>query len=270
MNLKTAITTATILITCMGAGYVAGHSARPMKIAEIPDEFQPAEKVVPPVPPQPLEPEPETLAEVKPDPEAELELLRKLLGFARDELRSDGIDLLAAARGKVRIGRIPQEMIPAALELVAAMPGGYDVESELADALISRWAEVDGEAACEFSLANRTPMGPSKPPICEALKSWATHDPQAALDWYLDRRDEKHPGLHEQRVNEKEPLSRIYSIFGVWARTDLDGALAAMNMFEDKHLRRSAMYGISIEAGPLQDREKLFDLVATWPKLRTH
>ena len=68
-------------------------------------------------------------------------LLAKLLGLARGELALAKYDIASDARARTRLARIPVEQIPAALEMIAAMPGGYDGQAELTDALVNRMGE---------------------------------------------------------------------------------------------------------------------------------
>lgn len=194
------------------------------------------------------------------------ETLLAILDRARLELQRGQHDVLAAARAKARLAAIPYDQIPAALELIAGMTGGLDGESTLTDALLTHWAAHDGEAACDFSLENRTPLAQGIAPIRFPLTAWAEVAPQAALKWYLARAAENHPALKEGNWGRYQSISNVRWVMTAWIHNDLEGAMEAYRSLENEKHREGARIAFSEYAGAVQDRTKLIALFLEDPK----
>ena len=191
--------------------------------------------------------------------------LRTLLDRARLELQKSNHDVVSEARARARLAAIPYDQIPVALELIAGMPGGHDGEAALTDALLTHWAAHDGKAACDFSLAHRTPLTQGIAPIRFPLTAWAEGHPEAALAWYQARAAEKHPALQEEDIGPYQLISNIRWIMTAWIHNDLDAAIAAYRTLTNEKQRTGARIAFSEYAGSVAGRTRLLELFAEAP-----
>ncbi|HEX2747291.1 MAG TPA: sigma-70 family RNA polymerase sigma factor, partial [Verrucomicrobiales bacterium] len=100
------------------------------------------------------------------------EQLRALLEAVQRDLLTADYDPEAKARAAARVAQISAGDMPAALELVAAFPGGMRGQEGLAGLLLQQWAQSDGPAACEFALTKIPKPQLGIPPVSDPLKVW--------------------------------------------------------------------------------------------------
>lgn len=114
------------------------------------------------------------------------ELLRKtLLEIGREQ--SDQERLAAISR----LGEIPVEDIPAALESIELLDGHS--LSLAAKTLLIRWAAADGEAAVNWTWPRLRVGGAWDTALGEMAASWAWHDPAGLAKWTKAMMDEPGP-----------------------------------------------------------------------------
>ena len=259
MKFSTYLTASIFLITCMITGFVAGKLTTPVHagdpLRELPSSLEPT------VLQQKLRPTRSAL----PAPVDTRQALRNLLDFARAEFRGGDVRAELQSRAIARLAQIPPNQIRTALELISEMPGGFNAEHALTDALMAVWAKHNGEAACEFSLSHRKSGVPTATPLSKPLVSWAEHAPEAALRWYLMHHKNQHPALGEGKIGATENAYGVGWIMAAWARVDMDGAVLALQQLDSKLLRSSAVNGIAFYAGELKQRTKLLNAINQWP-----
>ena len=165
-------------------------------------------------------------------------VLREIIRFARAELQEAKFNPAAERRALARIGRIPYADIPAALDIIGELPGSYIAQAALTTAILNRWAEVDGQAACEFSLAHQSPPLGGGDPVKRPLRIWALHAPQAAFDWFLAQSAQRPDTIDWDSGFVVRPL------FASWVSQDVDAAIAAAKSLKDRNRRSGAIWGL--------------------------
>lgn len=187
MNTKSAtVAGAIVVIACAGTGYLTGSAVRPSsKPAPATEEVSTSsgKKSVP-------TPRSNQSKQERRD-------LEQLLALAHRELQQEAYDIVAGTRARARLAHLSSQQLELALQLIEHLPGGYDGHPALTDAILQRWAQFDGKAACDFCLKHRTPLTMGIPPIRHPLTAWAGHDPEGALAWYLEKSAAEHPALKE-------------------------------------------------------------------------
>lgn len=255
MNTKSAtLAGAIIVIACAGTGYLTGTASRPKSKTE----------PVSAAPPKPASPS--NTSSALTSPRGERRDLEQLLALAHRELQQEVYDIVAGTRARTRLAFLSPQQLPLALELIDGLPGGHDGHPALTDAILERWAQFDGKAACDFCLEHRKPLTMGIPPIRLPLTAWAGHDPESALAWYLEKSAAKHPSLKEEKAGRFSGIANIRWVIGAWLHHDIDGAIAAYETLESEEHRSGARIAFQEQAGPLPDRTKLLDYFLTIPK----
>ncbi|HWB03176.1 MAG TPA: sigma-70 family RNA polymerase sigma factor [Verrucomicrobiales bacterium] len=193
---------------------------------------------------------------LKADPRQQLRAL--LEAVQRDLLTSD-YDPAAKARAAARVAQIAPGDMRAALELIAAFPGGLKGQDALTSLLLQQWAQSDGPAACEYALTRVPKPQLGMPPVSDPLKAWAVRDPRAALAWFRQR-----AGKMEAAAVPTErwmPISSIRWIMGAWALQDTPAAVQEFLKLTDKQEISGAIIGFTEASGSAPSRTPILDAI---------
>jgi RNA polymerase sigma factor (sigma-70 family) len=185
--------------------------------------------------------------------------LETLLQQARDALHKGKIELSSRDLAAAKVSQIDYADIPAALEMIEHGEG-FEVDADLTDLVLSRWAEHDGAAACLFSLKLKQPRL-SIHPIRHPLTTWAARDPQAAFDWFRTRSREG-KSIEPETVGEWVPISNLRWIIGQWALKDPVAAARVIGELKSPSELQGAMVGLGEAGAQAQNRPILLDAVA--------
>ncbi|MEM7386078.1 MAG: hypothetical protein AAF514_14150 [Verrucomicrobiota bacterium] len=135
---------------------------------------------------------------------------------------------------------IPASDIPKALEYLEnnSSPQGRMM---LQMALLSRWGEEDGGAAMAY--ANNVKGMAKMAGVMSVAAAWSKKDPDGALNWYLENKDENGGGAGMGMMGGAQ--GSLMSIFQTMGARDLDNAFAKLNALESDEDRRMALNGLS-------------------------
>ncbi len=186
--------------------------------------------------------------------------LRQLLETARREAQGIDVNPTARIRAAARVALIHPADLPEAMSLLEQFEGGLYRSRDLAALLLERWALHDGASACEFALEKMDIPLMGIHPVADPLRSWASHDPQAAMAWFQQNKDPD--GFLIEASGSWGRISAIRWIMGAWALKDPLAAAQAYRNLETEAEKSGAHYGIMELAKRSVQRTALLD--ALW------
>lgn len=204
---------------------------------------------------KPGEPDEETTAEGA--PKTASADAREILAQARREMgpgMSSMMNPSTMFRALGPLMTLPASEIRAALAEVSATVTDPQQRAMFQSLLLSRWAEEDPKAALEYAEKLVSGGGPIEAQaLMGVVSTWAKHEPDAAWNWYLKRRNSGEAPLGGNGFD-----ASLIAIFGATAANDLDSALAKVSLLDDDNSRNMALMGIAFTA---MDGEKRMEIL---------
>ena len=136
---------------------------------------------------------------------------------------------------------LPQEEVKLAIAEVESSVDDPEKKGMLLSLLLGRWAEESPREALAYSEKMLEEQGPrAAQSTYTVVASWAQQDPDAAWEWYLDKRDsgKESPGAMGNDMH-------LHMIFRGMASKDIDKALSRISEIDDEQASRQAAFGIA-------------------------
>jgi len=156
------------------------------------------------------------------------------------------------------IAELSEEQLFQALDEVSATVSQQQQKAMFNHLLISRLAEIDGEAAMRYIAENFTEQERRSNGISmSTMASWAQREPDKAWQWFIDNRDSQPSGQAGD--------NQLQFLFSGMAAQDIGGAFRRLNDIDEFEQKR-AISGIAMSAGWNEEvRGEMLELGADLP-----
>lgn len=199
------------------------------------------------------QPRKETSEAIEDDSRSPALRVHEAIANARRELGGGGPMMFtpsAMFRAFGPLMELPQEEVKLAISEVENSVDDPEKKAMFLSLLLGRWAEESPREALAYSDKMLEEQGPrAAQSAYTVVASWAQQDPDAAWEWYLDKRDsgKESPGAMGNDVH-------LHMIFRGMASKDIDKALSRISEIDDEQASRQAAFGI---AGAATSSEKV-------------